>query len=62
MTPKLELSQTNISVKGRQVSLFLSVVFHSNHLLILYLYKTSNYELYLTFNGELQLGLAAPTI
>ena len=62
MTLKLELSQTSISVKGRQVSLFLSVVFHGNHLFILYRYKTSNYKPFLICHGWLGLGLAAPAI
>ena len=62
MSPKVELSQTSIPVKGRQVRLFLCVVFHSNQLLVLYCYKTNYYELFLILNGGLTLGLAAPAI
>ena len=62
MSPKVELSQTSIPVKGRQVRLFLRVVFHSNQLLVLYCYKTTNYKPFLIFHGGLGLGLATPAI
>jgi hypothetical protein len=62
MSPKLEISQTSISVKGSQVRLFLRIAFHGNSLLVLYCYKTSNYEPALIFNGGIALGFEIPAI
>jgi hypothetical protein len=62
MSAKPGLSQTSTSAKSKQVRVFLYVAFKTNHFLMLYQYKTTNYKPFLIFNGRLALSLAIPAI